>query len=127
MLESLVLVAFGVGIGVAAERARQTREDTPGSVTAYLEREREKMEERYVTTDAMDGDDLDDRADLLLSPGTEQIMRDAVEVDGVGPHTAFRIAELFDGDYRAYKQAGRGELEAVNGVGSNRATALLNR
>lgn len=131
MVEPALLVAIGVGIGlgigVGIERVRQGNESPPGSVTAYLERERQKMNERYVTTKIIDVEELEQRAELLLSPGTEQIMRDAVQVDGIGPHTAFRIAELFDGDYQAYEQADRETLESVNGVGENRATALLNR
>lgn len=75
----------------------------------------------------MDYIEFGDRIAVLEQPGTESIMRDAIQVDGIGVETAYDIAPAFQGDYDAYRSAGRSELERVNGIGENRATALLNQ
>jgi NAD-dependent DNA ligase len=38
---------------------------------------------------------------------------------------AFALAAYFEGDYEAFRRAKREAFEAVNGVGENRATALV--
>ena len=114
--------AFTAGYIVRGELGDR---DQPGTVEQYLNDHRAELQQRYETT-RMDYVEFEDRITILELPGTERIMRDAIQVDGIGVETAFEIARTFQGDYEAYRDAGRDDLERVNGIGENRATALLN-
>lgn len=93
----------------------------------FLDEQRDELQDRYETEeDGMDYVEFGDRVTTLELPGTEAIIRDAVEADGIGPETALGIAREFDGDYEAYRAAGDDDLQRVNGVGPNRSNALLN-
>lgn len=123
LLTTVAALAFAAGFTL---RGILDRDDTPDDdVEQYLEDRREELQERYETT-SMDYVEFEDSITILELPGTKRIMRDAVRVDGIGVEIAFEIARTFDGDYGAYRDAGRDELEKVNRVGENRATALLN-
>lgn len=96
-------------------------------IDRFLEEKRRELQERYESEeDGMDYVEFGDRVTVLELPGTEAIMRDAVDAEGIGPKTALEIARTFDGDYDAYRDANEDDLQAVNGVGPNRSTALLN-
>ncbi|PSQ18189.1 hypothetical protein BRD02_01580 [Halobacteriales archaeon QS_8_69_73] len=63
---------------------------------------------------------------LLEDPATEDVMYAVTDVDGIGPHTALEIAR----EYRspdALAAADRADLEAINGIGENRARAIRSR
>lgn len=113
-----VAVAFTAGYIVCGELDDH---DQSGRVELYLDNHRAELQERYETT-RMDYIEFEDRITILEFPGTERIIRDAIQVGGIGVETA----QTFQGDYDAYRDARRDDLERVNGVGENRATALLN-
>ena len=124
LISAAAAAAFAAGFlarGILA-RERDDRDD----IKQYLADRRAELQQRYETTQ-MDYVEFGDRIATLEQPGTERIMRDAIDVDGIGVETAYEIARTFQGDYDAYRNAGRNELERVNGVGENRATALLNQ
>ena len=114
----------GVLVGAVGVWLQQHDRESSDAVDEYLEHREADLRDRYETT-AMDYVEFGDRVAVLEAPGTERIMRDAIAVDGVGPDTAFAIARRFGGDYEAYRTADREQLESINGVGENRATALL--
>lgn len=98
--------------------------DDSDDVEQFLDEEREALQQRYETT-AMTYVEFGERITVLEDPGTERIIRDATDVDGIGPETALEIAATFGGDYEAYRTGSNEDLQAVNGIGPNRATALL--
>jgi len=122
----LLLVVFGVGavLGYAA-RDIQSREDTPDEIEQFIAERESELRQRYETT-AMDYVEFGDRVALLEDPDTERIMRDATDIDGIGPKTAFRIAQWFDG-WDDYRDAGQSEYQDVNGIGPNKGRALAAR
>ena len=123
LISTVAAAAFAAGFltrGVLA-RERNDRDD----IEQYLADRRHELQQRYETTQ-MDYVEFGDRITVHEQPGTERIMRDAIQVDGIGVEVALEIAKTFEGDYEAYRDADREELESVNGVGENRATALLN-
>lgn len=117
-----VSVAFTAGYIVRGELDDR---DQSGQVEQYLDNHRAELQERYETTQ-MDYIEFEDHITVLEFSGTERIMRDAIQVDGIGVETPFETARTFQGDYKSYRDTGRDDLERVNGVGENRATALLN-
>lgn len=124
MLEYPLL--FAAGWATHAIVADELADDGSDDVESFLDERESQLRERYESTQ-MDYVEFGERVALLERPGTERIMREAVVVDGVGEEIAFEIARSFDGDYEAFQAAGREKLEEVNGVGENRATALLSR
>lgn len=99
--------------------------DGRDSIDRFLDERRDELQTQYAES-KMTHRAFVNRIVVIEDPETEQIIRDAVTVDGIGPETALEIARTFNADYDAYRAAGRDELEKVNGVGENRATALLN-
>lgn len=116
--------AFVAGWSAHAILAESRSGDSRDGVEKFLAERETTLREQYATTD-MDYVEFGDRIATVENPGTERIMRDAVRVDGIGVETAWEIARTFGGEYDAYAAADREELERVNGVGENRATALL--
>ncbi|MDT3437317.1 hypothetical protein [Haloarcula sp. 1CSR25-25] len=113
-MAELVLVVFGVG-AVAGYAARdiQTRGDGRDEIESYLNERETELRERYQTTE-MDYVEFGERIAVLEDPDTERIMRDAVAVDRIGPATAFRLAQWFDG-WEDYRDADQDAYEPVNG------------
>lgn len=114
------IVGYAIGAGVSRSGSGSD------SVTAVIEDRRQELRGRY-ESGPMDYVEFGDQIAVLEDPGTEQIMREAITVDGVGPETAFEIAREFDGEYSEFRDADRDDLVRVNGVGENRAGALMNR
>jgi NAD-dependent DNA ligase len=122
----LLLVVFGVGalVGYVA-RDIQAREDDPDEIETFLDERETELRQRYETTE-MDYVEFGERIAVLEDPDTERIMRDAVTVDRIGPKTALRIAQWFDG-WADYRDADQDAYEAVNGIGPNKGRALARR
>lgn len=115
----------GVGVGALAVELRyRGAGDGTDAIGDYLNERESELRQRY-ETGPMDYVEFGNRIAVIEAPGTERIMRAATRVDGIGPETAFELAAYFEGDYEAFRRADRGEFETVNGVGSNRATALI--
>ncbi|RLM32632.1 hypothetical protein [Haloarcula sp. Atlit-120R] len=126
MVDFLLVGPIVLGF-VAGYLARdiQTRDDGPDEIEAFLTDREAELRQRYETTE-MDYVEFGERIAVVEDPDTERIMRDATDVDGIGPKTAFRIAEWFDG-WAAYRDAdGEGHRE-VNGIGPNKGRALARR
>lgn len=133
MFEGLIsIVVSPAGIAVALIVTAllflddMTDERASASVAGTLRAQREELDERY-REGRMTFEEHERRIGLLEEPGTRKIMHHATDVDGVGPQTALEIARHFEGDFDAYRDADVPELQRVNGVGPNRAQALLNR
>ena len=133
MFEALALAESAVGLLVflsvaylGGELGRLlTVSDASGdAVERFLEQRRVTLQSAYEHGE-LPLSTFEDRLVVVELPGTEQIMRDAVAIDGIGPHTAFALARHFDGDLEAYRKADQAALEAVNGIGPNRAGALI--
>lgn len=123
MLEPLLI---GVGIGFLAGYGIKGRmqSDETDTIDEFLEEELQATKDRYASTEIDDEEQLAFEIMLLEQPGTERIMRDATDVDGVGLETAAAIAKHFEGDYQRYRDADAEALQAVNGIAENRANAL---
>lgn len=123
---TLLVAGIAFAAGFTTRGALDTRGGNRDDIEQYLDDRRDELQQRYETTQ-MDYVEFGDCIAVLEQPGTERIMRDAIHIDGIGVETAYEIARTFQGDYDAYRSAGRSELERVNGIGENRATALLNQ
>lgn len=123
MLEPLLL-ALGTGFLAGYWLRGRLQDHDKDAIDQFLEEELQAAEDRYAATEIDDEENLAFEVMILQQPGTERIMRDAIDVDGVGPETALAIAKHFDGDYQQYRAADVDTLQRVNGIGENRATAL---
>lgn len=121
LLLAAVVGAFAAGYAAGSHRDRDTRD----GIEQYLDDREVELRERYQTTD-MDYVTFGDEVALLEDPDTERIMRTAVDVDGIGPATAFELARAFDG-YQEFAAAGLEEYEQVNRVGEQKGRALSRR
>lgn len=123
-METVVLAAvaaFAVGYCVG----RSSDGESLDSVQALLEARRESVREQYADG-RISHERFADEIELLEDPATEEVMYAVTDVDGVGPKTALEIARR----YRSVDDLARadaGDLEAVNGVGENRAGAICAR
>ncbi|NLV14351.1 hypothetical protein [Haloarcula argentinensis] len=117
-------IALGFVAGYLA-RGIQTRNDGPDEIGAFLDEREAELRQRYETTE-MDYVEFGERIAVFEDPETERIMRDAVDVDRIGPKTAFRIAQWFDG-WEDYRDADQDAYEDVNGIGPNKGRALARR
>jgi|GEM_PF-6376312 len=126
MVDLLLVGPIAVGF-VAGYLARdiQTRDDGPDEIETFLGEREAELRQRYQTTE-MDYVEFGERIAVIEDPDTERIMRDATDVDGIGPKTAFRIAEWFDG-YDEYRDADAESHQDVNGIGPNKGRALARR
>lgn len=124
-VEALVLLllwAFGLGYF-----ARVWHESEPPAdpVEQLLDERREELRERYVAGEITHGQ-FAAEIETVEDPDTERIMHLARDVDGIGPHIAFKIAREFD-SLEALAAADQSDLEAINRVGENRAHGVLHR
>lgn len=117
-------IAVGFVAGYAA-RDIQARGGAPDAIDRFLaERERE-LRERYETTE-MDYVEFGDAIAVVEDPDTERIMRDATDIDGIGPATAFALAQRFDG-YDAYREGDAEAYREVNQIGEQLGRSLARR
>lgn len=118
-------VAFAVGAIFGATLVSSTSSESADSVRRLLELRREAVRSDYAEG-RMSHEQFAGEVELLEDPATERVMYAVTDVDGVGPRTALAVARRF----RSIEQlasADRRDLEAVNGVGSNRAGAIQER
>lgn len=124
MMELFAAVfAAGLAIGYAL-RGRADRDDRD-EIDAFLDEREQELRERYQTTE-MDYVTFAERIAPIEDPHTERIMRDAVDVDGIGPATAFRLACRFDG-WEDYRSATSEEYQQVNRIGEQKGRSLAAR
>ncbi|GGL26159.1 hypothetical protein GCM10009037_07230 [Halarchaeum grantii] len=71
-------------------------------------------------------DELERRLSVIVDPRAEQLQRSVEAVSGVGPKTAWSLAEAF-ADEDELRAASREELERVPNVGEERARAIRER
>lgn len=121
----LLLVGGLFYAAVRAAASMSTRESTDPT-EVYLAERRRNLREQYELGECSLAT-FEDRLVVLELPGTETIMRDAVGVDGIGPRTAFKLARHVEGDVDRYRAADHETLQAVNGIGPNRASAIVAR
>ena len=115
----------GAAVGALAVKLRhRERGGESDLIDVYLDERESELRQRY-ETGPMSYVEFGDRIAIIKMPGTERIMRAATQVDGIGPETAFALAVYFEGDYETFRKANREAFETVNGVGENRATALV--
>lgn len=123
MIELLLgglIIGFVAGYAYRGHRDRDDRDEIEG----FLEEKVDEVQGRYYSTIVDDEESLEYDLLVLQEPGTELIIRSAVDVDGVGPETALDIAMHFGGDYAAFANADVDEFQTVNGVGEQRSRAL---
>ena len=126
MISPLELLLFAALCVIAGAVIADGRDGSTDPVTDALEERRQDLRGRYQDGE-LSLEAFEAQVVLLERPGTETIMRDAVGVEGIGPHRAFAIARTFEGDVEAYRSAPAARFERVNGVGPNRARALASR
>lgn len=107
-------------------RGKIAERDQLDKVERFLEERRDELQEAYAEG-RLTHSTFVNRIAVIEDPDTEQIIQDAITVDGIGVETGLEIARTFSANYDQYRDAGREELERVNGIGENRATALINR
>lgn len=115
-------VAFTAGY---IARGEVGADDQRGTVERFLDEQRGEIQTAYAEG-RLTHSAFVNRIAVIEDPDTVQIMQDAITVDGIGVDTGLEIARTFNANYDAYRDAERDDLERVNGVGENRATALLN-
>lgn len=122
LLASVAAASFAAGyIARGKVRNREQR----GTVEQFLDGRLDELQSAYAEGRLTHSAFVNQIA-VIEDPDTEKIIQDAITVDGIGVETALEIARTFNANYEAYRHADRDELERVNGVGENRATALLN-
>jgi NAD-dependent DNA ligase len=120
----VITTAFGIGLVIGYLAGGFNSSDDTDHIDQLLEEELQAAQDRYAATPIDDEEQLAFEIMILERPGTERIMREAVDVDGVGPETALAVAKHFEGDYHEFREADVDALQEVNGVGENRARAL---
>jgi ERCC4-type nuclease len=116
---------FGLGLLAGYAVGSSASDNAPDSVQALLEEHRETVRDDY-QAGRISHARFAAEVELLEDPATEDVMYAVTDVDGIGPHTALEIAR----EYRspdALAAADRADLEAVNGIGENRARAIRSR
>ena len=126
MFDYVLAAAFIGFIGGYLVRDGLDVPDERDPVEQFLDERRSDLQEQYAD-DRLTHAAFVNRIAIIEDPGTRRIINDAVSVNGVGVETGLEIARTFNADYDAYRSAGRTELERVNGIGENRAEALINR
>lgn len=124
-MELLLITAASAFAAGYAIRGRIATPDQRDEVERFLDERRDELQSAYAEG-RLTHSAFVNRIAIIEDPATEQIIQDAITVDGIGVETGLEIARTFNADYQAYRSAGRRELERVNGVGENRASSLLN-
>jgi len=118
----LVVLSFTAGYGY---RIWRSVEPPVGPVERYLDQRRRELRDRYATGE-ISRQQFAAEIETVEDPATERIMHLARDVDGIGPHIAFKVAREFE-SVSGIATASCADLEAINRVGENRARALLQR
>lgn len=124
MLETTAVFVAGVVVGAVLASSTSSTSSTD-SVTGFLDERRESIRSDF-EAGRISHERFASEIELLEDPRTEQVMYSAVDVDGVGPATAFEVAREWRSP-DALASASEGQLRAVNGVGDNRARAIHQR
>lgn len=125
MPEATFLAALAVVFFAGYALGRESSGEPLDSVQALLEARREAVREDYAEG-RISHERFADEIELLEDPATEEVMHAVTDVSGIGPKTALEIAR----SYRSVDElaaATASSLEAVNGVGENRAGAICAR
>ncbi|WP_435099643.1 helix-hairpin-helix domain-containing protein [Halarchaeum sp. P4] len=121
-----------LGLWMVAVVVRRFEEQFPVRVRVWLggldledPRTEEEIKLAYVEGE-ISMEEMERRLSVAVNPRADKLRRTVETVSGIGPDTAWSIAEHFH-DEDALREASREELEDVPNVGEQRSQALRER